>query len=211
MRTGSPDLKQPSARPATEVMRKLLSSMMKVAERVFAFGAALSLGLMFLIVFVNAVRRYAFGKSFEWGEELPVYLAIFGVMFGCALGYLQDRHVRLAIFVDPLPATAKRWVYAGVDIVMVGAGAMLGYSGWLFAERRGNIESSGLVSSARSIAETTGIDALAFFGQMYPWQFAMCLGGAMISLAALLKFFDRISGTVSAAPDTHMTTQTGAR
>ncbi len=149
---------------------------------------------MFGIVFINAVRRYTLGKSFEWGEELPVYLAIYGVMFGCALGYLQDRHVRLAIFVDPLPAQLRRWIFAGVDLVMVGAGLLLSYSGWLFVARRGNIESSGLIGSAKDVAGFTGIDSLVFFGQMYPWQFALCLGGAMIAFAALLKFFERLTG-----------------
>ncbi len=175
-------------------MQRLLTTLTRTAERIFAVGAGLSMALMFSVVFINAVRRYTLGKSFEWGEELPVYLAIFGVMFGCALGYLQDRHVRLAIFVDPLPASTRRWIYAAVDLVMIGAGAMLAWSGWLFAARRGNIESSGLISSARGLAEFTGIDAIAFLGQMYPWQFAMCLGGVMIGVAAFLKFLERVSG-----------------
>ncbi|MCI5043710.1 MAG: TRAP transporter small permease subunit [Aquisalinus sp.] len=183
-------------------MQRLLITITKAAERFFAVGAGLSMALMFSIVFINALRRYTLGKSFEWGEELPVYLAIFGVMFGCALGYLHDRHVRLAIFIDPLPASTKRWIFAAVDLVMTGAGGMLAYSGWLFAARRGNVESSGLISTARDLAELTGIEALAFLGQMYPWQFAMCFGGAMISLAAFLKFLERISGETRNLDDT---------
>lgn len=180
-------------------MRSFLTTLTNFASRVFAFGAGLMLVLMFAAIFVNAVRRYLFGKSFEWGEELPVYLTIFGIMFGCALGYLDDRHVRLGIFVDMLSDRMRRWVFAFVDLVMIAAASLLSWSGWLFAARRGNVESSGLVSTTRSIADATGLGFLEVFGTMYPWQFAFCLGGAMIAVAALLKFLERISGTAPAA------------
>lgn len=152
------------------------------------------MGVMFLIVFVNATRRYTLGKSFEWGEELPVYLAIYGVMFGIALAYLEDRHVRLAIIVDQLPAQIRHWLFVVVDLIMVCAGALLAWSGWLFASKRGGIESSGLIGGAKDIADYTGLSFIAFFGQMYFWQSALCLGGMMMSIAALLKFLERING-----------------
>ena len=175
-------------------VRALLKSIINRATQGFAFGAGASLALMFAIVFVNAVRRYTIGKSFEWGEELPVYLAIYGVMFGCAAGYLQDRHVRLAIFVDPLPERLRKWVFVVVDLVMVASGALLSWSGWLFMESRGRIESSGLVGPTRDVAEATGLTFIEALGTMAPWQFAFCLGGAMIAVAAFLKFLERVSG-----------------
>ncbi len=175
-------------------MRRALTFFHVIAARAFSFGAWLSLALMFLMIFGNAVRRYTIGKSFEWGEELPVYLAIYGVMFGAALGYLQDRHVRLAIFVDPLPEKLRKWVFAGVDLIMIGAGFMLARSGWLFVEKRGNVESSGLIGTTKDIAEATGFEGIIFLGQMYPWQFALCLGGIMMAIAAFLKFLERLIG-----------------
>ncbi len=169
------------------VVRSILQKTNTVLSRFFSFGACTALAGVFLIVFINAVRRYTLGKSFEWGEELPVYLAIYGVMFGCALAVLQGRHVRLGLFIDPLPQRFKDTALLISDILMILIGGQLAWSGGLFTLQRGGIESSGLVGTANDLIDLTGLEWLYFFGQLYPWQFALCLGGAMISLAALVK------------------------
>ena len=173
-------------------MHRLTKLTIDLYAKLCAFGAGFSIALMFVIVFVNATRRYLLGKSFEWGEELPVYLTIYGVMFGCALGYLQDKHVRLAILTDPLPEKIKKLILPLVDIAMIVTGFFLMRSGWLFMKGRGQIESSGLIGSTKDIAEASGISWIAQLGLLYPWQFALALGGALFCLAAFLKLIDRL-------------------
>jgi TRAP-type C4-dicarboxylate transport system permease small subunit len=74
-------------------MQRIIKQSTRLFSQFAAAGASLSMIVLFLIVFTNSVRRYTIGKSFEWGEELPIFIAIYGVMFGIAWAYIQDRHI----------------------------------------------------------------------------------------------------------------------
>lgn len=174
------------------MFRSVLEKLTSLFSKLYALGAGLSMFTVFLIIFVNSIRRYAFGKSFEWGEELPVFIAIYGVMFGIAWAYMNDQHVRFTILVDFIPEGLGKILNMLVDLIMVATGGLLAYSGYLFAMKRGGLESSGLINLAKDLVETTGIKGLIIFGQMFPYQLALCIGGAMLSIAALLRFFNRI-------------------
>lgn len=168
--------------------------------RLFAAGAGLSMLGLFLIIVVNSTRRYSLGRSLEWGEELPVYIAIYGVMFGMAWAYLQDRHVRFTILVAFTPASWVRRLNLVVDAAMVTIGAMLAWSGYLFAAKRGGIEAPGLINGARSLGDLFGWDGLVVLGRMYPYQLAIALGGVMIAIAALLRLLNRVAEPVGEKP-----------
>ncbi len=151
---------------------------------------------VFLIIFVNSTRRYTIGKSLEWGEELPVFLSIYGIMFGMAWAHMQDRHVRFRILVDFIPKAYTHKLYMLVDVVMIGTGGLLAYSGYLFAQKRGGVEASGLINSAKELNKMTGWDDLIVLGQMYPYQLAIAIGGVMLVIAALLRLLNRITDSV---------------
>lgn len=174
-------------------MQQLVQKISQFFLRIFAGGASLTMITVFLIVFFNSLRRYTIGKSFEWGEELPVFLAVYGVMFGAAYAYLQDRHIKFTMLVGFLPEKATKYLFAFVDLIMVAVGSLLTYSGWLFVTKRGGIESSGMISLAKQIKEISGIDQMLIFGHLYPYQFAMVLGGILLTLAALLRFLQRLT------------------
>lgn len=148
---------------------------------------------VFMIVFVNSVRRYAIGKSFEWGEELPVFIAIYGVMFGAAWAYMQDRHIRFTILVGFLPEWFTQKLYLIVDLIMAVTGGLLTYSGYLFVIKRGGIESSGLINLAKGLRDSTGWDAMIWLGHFYPYQTAMIVGGVCLTLAAIIRLFVRLT------------------
>jgi len=166
----------------------------RIAVGFLSTGAALSMAAVFLIVFVNSVRRYTLGKSFEWGEELPVYLAVYGVMFGAALAYLEDRHVRFMMVVGFLPRRICHVLFLIVDLAMICIGAGLTLSGYLFMAKRGGIEASGIIGPAKWLKALSGIDVIETLGFMAPYQAAMVLGGVLITAAAALKFMERIAG-----------------
>ena len=154
--------------------------------------AALSMAGVFLIVFINSVQRYAIGRSLPWGEQMPVFLAIYGIMFGIALAYLQDRHIRFTILTDAIPERVRVRLFVVVDLAVIVTGVMLARSGMMMIESRGEREASGIVTAARRLAAETGIDAIAALGRMAPWQFALVLGGALLALAAAVKCAERI-------------------
>lgn len=173
-------------------MAVIFQTLQRLAARVFAVGAGLSMALIFLIVFLNALGRYTLGSSLAWGDQVPVFLGIYGVMFGMALAYLQDRHVRLGVIVDFLSRRLRETLFLIVDLVVVVTGAVLAWSGYLFMTSRGGMTISGLSGSMRSLREATGLEVFTVFGTMAPYQFAIVLGGGMLAVAAALKFIERL-------------------
>ena len=172
-------------------MQRIVQRTIDLFSKFAAAGASLSMGVLFLIVFFNSVRRYTIGKSLEWGEEMPIFIAIYGVMFGIAWAYLQDRHIRFTMLIRFLSESLIRKLYMLVDLIMVGNGVLLTYSGWMFVLRRGGIESSGIINLAKDLRSLTGWDSMIWIGYQYPYQAAMVLGGVMLSIAALLKLLQR--------------------
>ena len=174
-------------------MYRIIQRTTRLFSKISSSGASLSMGVLFLLVFFNSVRRYAIGKSFEWGEELPIFIAIYGVMFGVAWAYIQDRHIRFTMLVGFLSESLTRKLYIIVDLIMVVNGVLLTYSGWLFVIRRGFVEASGIINLAKNIKALTGWESMIWIGHQYPYQAAMILGGVMLTIAALLKFLLRIT------------------
>jgi TRAP-type C4-dicarboxylate transport system permease small subunit len=177
-------------------VRLMQQTLMKIStafSRLFAGGACLSMFIVFMIVFVNSVRRYTIGKSFEWGEELPVFIAIYGVMFGVAWAYMQDRHIRFTILVGFLPEWITQKLYLLVDFIMIATGGLLTYSGYLFVVKRGGLESSGLINLAKDLRTVTGWSEMIWVGHLYPYQAAMVVGGVALTVAAVLRMCMRLS------------------
>ncbi|MCI0509717.1 tripartite ATP-independent transporter DctQ subunit [Chromohalobacter marismortui] len=150
------------------------------------------MALIFLIVFCNALSRYLFGDSLAWGGQIPVFLGVYGVMFGMAVAYIQDRHVRLGIIVDFIPEKPKRMLFMVVDLSVVVIGVLMSWSGYLFMTSRGSMRISGMIDLANSLQALTGVSALKSLATMAPYQFAIVLGGAMLAIAAILKFIERL-------------------
>jgi len=179
-------------------MQRIVQRIAKICNAIFAGGASITMAAVFIIVFLNSIRRYTIGKSFEWGEELPVFLAVYGIMFGAAYAYMQDRHIKFTMLVGFLPEKATRYLYMLVDLVMVVTGSVLTYSGYLFMLKRGKMESSGMISLAKTLKELTGIDQMLVFGQLYPYQAAMVVGGVLLTVAALLRLLQRVGESTPA-------------
>jgi len=174
-------------------MQRIIQRTIRLFSQFAAAGASLSMAVLFLIVFINSMRRYAIGKSFEWGEEMPIFIAIYGVMFGIAWAYIEDRHIRFTILVGFLSESLTRKLYIIVDLIMAVNGVLLTYSGWMFVIKRGGVEASGIINLAKNLRALTGWDSMIWMGYQYPYQAATILGGVMLAIAALLKLFQRIT------------------
>jgi len=168
-------------------MQRFIERTTGAFSKIMASGASLSMTVLFLIVFINSVRRYTIGKSLEWGEELPIFITIYGVMFGMAWAYIQDRHIRFTMLVGFIPEAWTRRLSMIVDLIMVLNGALLAYSGWLFALKRGGVEASGIINLAKNLRSLTGWDNMIWLGHQYPYQAAMVVGGVLLAIAALLR------------------------
>lgn len=104
----------------------------RMEERLVAANRALVAGLLlivFLIVFVNVVGRYGFGKSFAWVEETARHLMILGAFCGAGLALREGRLVSISLLVDLLPAPvayALRWLIVAVMFAFMATMTWLG-------------------------------------------------------------------------------------
>lgn len=162
-------------------------------RKILAFGAGSSMALVFGIIFVNSLRRYTLGKSIAWGEELPIYLTIYGVMFGIAYAYMSDSHIRFSVLTDLVPERIRNGLWVVNDVITILAGLALAAAGHAFALRRGNLDSSGLKSTGDWLAETTGFQALEWIGKVGTWQYAIAIGGIILAIAAFLRLIERLT------------------
>lgn len=170
-----------------------MSTIHAVVRRIFALGAGTLLAAVFLVIFSNALRRYTLGGSFRWGEELPIYLAIYGTMFGVALAYLQDKHIRFTILTDFLSEPAQNRLFAAMDAITAVLGCLLAWSGVVFVMRGADVVSSGLIAAADLLVDLTGLEWLVWIGRMGSWQAAMSLGGVLLATAAMVRLGNRLT------------------
>lgn len=148
-------------------MLTVLSAVRRWLMRINAIGAGLMMLLVFGIVFANATWRYSAGKSIVWGEDVAVFAMIFGIMFGMALAYLEDGHVRFQFASSLVP---KRWhlghrVFIDLLVLVVGIGLV--WSAFEFMSSRGG-----------RLSPSTGIPMGVF-------QSSVLIGGVLLSLSAL--------------------------
>ncbi|SPJ32192.1 TRAP transporter small permease [Kushneria phyllosphaerae] len=174
-------------------MSRLYARLRASVIALLAFGAGLSMVLLFAIVLVNALMRYFLGSSLAWGGQLPIFLGIYGVMFGIALAYLQDRHIRLGLVVDALPRALRERLFLLVDVSVIVLGGTLAVAGLRFVESRGSMRVSGMTGIADSLSTSTGLSLFKALGTLAPYQFAMVIGGVLLLLAGILRLIDRLT------------------
>lgn len=70
----------------------------------------LSTSVIFLILVVNTVLRYATGSSLEWANEVPELLFPWLVMAGVVIAAQQSAHIATTFLMDALPVGVRRGV-----------------------------------------------------------------------------------------------------
>ena len=86
--------------------------------------------VIFVILCVNTVLRYATGSSLQWGSEVPELLFPWLVMAGVVLGAAHGAHITTAFLMETLPAAARRVVGTVVWLCVAGLYATLTRATW---------------------------------------------------------------------------------
>lgn len=68
----------------------------KIEEHILA----ITMILIVVLVFAQAIFRYLLGVSISWGSELAIYLHILQVWVGAALAVRSGQNVRIEVFVN---------------------------------------------------------------------------------------------------------------
>lgn len=85
----------------------------------------LSTAVIFLILVVNTVLRYATGSSLAWANEVPELLFPWLVMAGVVIAAQHSAHIATTFMVEALPAGARRVVSTLAWLVVAGLYATL--------------------------------------------------------------------------------------
>jgi C4-dicarboxylate transporter DctQ subunit len=78
---------------------KIDYALVRVQEVIAATGVIFAT----LVIFANAVLRYAFQASLPWAEDSVRYVMIWVVFLGCSLCVRRDMHVKIDVLLVRLP------------------------------------------------------------------------------------------------------------
>lgn len=114
-----------------------MSVVLSLTER--CIGAAcrgvlyLTLSVVFLILSINVVLRYAAGSSLAWASELPELLFPWLIMAGVVLAAQHGSHIAVVILTRRLGA-ARLWVLRAGALIVIALYGFLAWTAWPLAE-----------------------------------------------------------------------------
>ena len=87
----------------------------------------ISTAVIFAILVVNTVLRYATGSSLQWANEVPELLFPWLVMSGVVLAAMPGAHITTSFLTATVPPALRRWTAIGTWLVVA---ALYGTLAW---------------------------------------------------------------------------------
>lgn len=94
----------------------------------------ISTAVIFVILVVNTLLRYATGSSLQWANEVPELLFPWLVMSGVVLAAAHGAHITTSFLMDAVPASVRRWTAIATWLVVAALYATLSWSTWQMLE-----------------------------------------------------------------------------
>ena len=88
----------------------------------------ISTAVIFVILVVNTMLRYATGSSLQWANEVPELLFPWLVMSGVVLAAAHGAHITTSFLMDAVPAALRRWTAIGIWLLVAALYATLAKS-----------------------------------------------------------------------------------
>ncbi len=89
------------------------------AEGALKLLMVLCIVTMSVLVFANVVLRYGFNSSLILTEEVARYAFVWMTFLGGILAFARNRHVRMTLVVDALPARPRTLVLLLGDVIVL--------------------------------------------------------------------------------------------
>ncbi len=86
-------------------MRKMLNGLLNVLWYSINISSFILMNIMIILVFSNAVLRYAFGRSFTFTADVLGFMFVWTIMLGATLAMRSDDHLNVRIIESLLPDT----------------------------------------------------------------------------------------------------------
>jgi len=82
-----------------------------------------------VLLFMQVVLRYFFGKSIAWTEEMSRYTFMWMVYIAASLAAKQDTHIRVTAQLSILPESLRRYVLLVADLLWLAFNAVVIWEG----------------------------------------------------------------------------------
>lgn len=105
------------------VLEKAISAMCQVLLWI-------STAVIFAILAVNTILRYATGASLQWANEVPELLFPWLVMAGVVLAAQHGAHITTSFLVDKLSHGHRKWFAVGGWLVVAALYGTLAWATW---------------------------------------------------------------------------------
>ena len=93
---------------------RLLSAVNGVLEKAEILLGSASLGVLFVVMIVNAALRYLFRSGLNWSDELNGFLFVWFGFLASAYAMSQKKHLNITAIINCFPA----WLRYGLSVVM---------------------------------------------------------------------------------------------
>lgn len=107
-------------------------------DRVLEALAAATLAAITLILFANAVLRFAFNSPLGWTEELVTGLMLWLTMLGFTLGVRRRESIAVRAFVGRLSVRIQVWLRLATDLLTAAVLLHLAWFAYLYVTRFGD-------------------------------------------------------------------------
>jgi TRAP-type C4-dicarboxylate transport system permease small subunit len=85
----------------------------------------LSIVCMTVLIFSGVVMRYFFSIGARYAEPMSIFFTVQLTMYGAAVCYRAQAHLRLSLFVDMLPGVPRQAALYAVDILMAAVAVLM--------------------------------------------------------------------------------------
>ena len=137
------------------VMRSLYARAMDLLYRLCVAICVASVVVMVGLIFAGVIMRVGFTMGARFAEPLSIFFAVQLTMYGAAVCYRAQAHLRLQVFVRLLSERWQRWsewlvhtLMGGVAVLMIVYGISLTRTTWFQAYPEFDVVKVGLVYSA---------------------------------------------------------------
>ena len=87
------------------------------------------------IVLYEIVSRYAFDAPTRWAHETTTFLCAIGFLFGGLYALSHDKHIRVVLIYEAVPAAVRRWFDVVIATVGLVAVLFFAYAAWATVRR----------------------------------------------------------------------------
>lgn len=96
---------------------------------------ALLLASMTILVFIEVVLRFGFGKGLMWAQELTLLLSAWMVLFGVSYGLKVGSHIGVDALVKILPAKIRKVISCLAVIACLTYCGLFMFGSWVYLEK----------------------------------------------------------------------------